>query len=378
MVNNKTQTNIFTDITDEVDVVEYLSECPWLYGEYANKLWRHSLHAVSSYPSKLRPQIAYFFVEMLSETGNVVLDPFCGSGTVCLEACLNGRVGVGTDLSPYAYILTDFKTAPPDRKGLTERISQLEGYLDKPLEEEIPDEVAEFFHEDTLREIVNFKNRLDFNSHIDRCLLAALCGILHGGRPGFLSRRTRDIIPLKPKGPSEYKPLIPRLVKKTERIFSSRIPHNFVIGQAYQADSRDLGFIEDDSVDIVITSPPFFETTEFVRHNWLRLWLIGWDINRQQEKAAEFVGERNINSFYKDLLTVIAECERVVKGNGYIIVHGGKKNGESMTEKLVDFADTRGHSIEAVIDEGVDHSRKHKLRKHSGHSHNFVIIKTKK
>lgn len=374
----KTQTDFFTDLANDASGIDYLSKCPWLYGEYANKLWRHSLHAVSSYPSKLRPQIAYFFIEKLSETGDVVLDPFCGSGTVCLEACLNGRVGVGVDLSPYAYILTDFKTALPGVIDLTERVSQLEGCLGKPLNKGIPYEVTEFFHEDTLREIVNCRNELDFDSHLDRCLLAALCGILHGGRPGFLSRRTRDIIPLKPKGPSEYKPLIPRLINKIERIYGSRIPDSFVTGRAHQADSRNLGFIDDDSVDIVITSPPFFDTTEFVRHNWLRLWLVGWDTNRQQEEAAKFVGERNINSFYEDLLVVINECERVIKDGGYIVVHGGKKNRESMTEKLIDFGESRGHLIEAVIDEGVDHSSKHKLRKHGGYSHDFAIIRINK
>ena len=48
-------------------------------------------------------------------------DPFSGSGTVPLEACLNGRHGIGSDLSPLAVVLTRGKIAFPGEAELDER-----------------------------------------------------------------------------------------------------------------------------------------------------------------------------------------------------------------------------------------------------------------
>src|SRR2546427_7775957 len=94
------------ELADEDSRLDYLSECPWLDKRYDQKYWRHSIHAVSSYPSKLPPQIAHLFIQMLSEPGDNVLDPMSGSGTIPAEACLMGRRSIGIDLSPYAFVLT--------------------------------------------------------------------------------------------------------------------------------------------------------------------------------------------------------------------------------------------------------------------------------
>jgi 16S rRNA G966 N2-methylase RsmD len=46
-------------------------------------------------------------IAALSRPGDRVLDPFCGSGTVLIEAMVQGRVAVGTDLSPLALRISE-------------------------------------------------------------------------------------------------------------------------------------------------------------------------------------------------------------------------------------------------------------------------------
>src|SRR5207302_1075255 len=55
-------------------------------------------------------------ISALSQPGDIVLDPFCGSGTVLLEALLAGRTPVGADSNPFARALALAKTTslPPD------------------------------------------------------------------------------------------------------------------------------------------------------------------------------------------------------------------------------------------------------------------------
>ena len=77
-------------------------------------------HLVHSYPAKLLAHIAHFFVHAsaLSGIGARVLDPFCGSGTVALEASMSGRLALVADANPMARLLTRVKTIPYSTENL--------------------------------------------------------------------------------------------------------------------------------------------------------------------------------------------------------------------------------------------------------------------
>ena len=77
-------------------------------------------HLIHFYPAKLLAHIAHFFVHAgaLSGVGARVLDPFCGSGTVALEASMSGRHALVADANPMARLLTRVKTTPYSPEGL--------------------------------------------------------------------------------------------------------------------------------------------------------------------------------------------------------------------------------------------------------------------
>lgn len=77
-------------------------------------------HHIHPYPGKLLPHIAHFFVRtsMFGNRNGVVLDPFCGSGTVALEASLAGRTPYVADANPLALLVSDVKTTPYDTAAL--------------------------------------------------------------------------------------------------------------------------------------------------------------------------------------------------------------------------------------------------------------------
>ena len=77
-------------------------------------------HQIHPYPAKLLPHIAHFFARASSlHRGNqIVLDPFCGSGTVALEASLAGFTPYVADANPLALLLTKVKTKPYDTSAL--------------------------------------------------------------------------------------------------------------------------------------------------------------------------------------------------------------------------------------------------------------------
>src|SRR5262249_6607691 len=105
-------------------------ELPYRKGGFGKKNWGSPLHSLCSYPSKLKPAIAHVLVTYFTEPGMRILDPFAGCGTVPLEACLCGRVGIGADLSPLAYRLTLAKVALPSFREIRPLLIELREAID--------------------------------------------------------------------------------------------------------------------------------------------------------------------------------------------------------------------------------------------------------
>lgn len=84
-------------------------------------------HLVHPYPAKLLMHIPHFFLanELLSKPGDVVMDPFCGSGTVLLESILAGRNALGCDTNPLARLIAQVKTSRFDTSKLRQSIDRL-------------------------------------------------------------------------------------------------------------------------------------------------------------------------------------------------------------------------------------------------------------
>jgi hypothetical protein len=85
------------------------------------KIGERATHYAHSYPAKLLPHIAHFFLasDQLSSRGDVVLDPFGGTGTVALEAILAGRQAYLAEVNPLAALIAQVKTIALDEKQLS-------------------------------------------------------------------------------------------------------------------------------------------------------------------------------------------------------------------------------------------------------------------
>jgi DNA modification methylase len=218
-----------------------------------------------------------------------VFDPFSGSGVVPFEAALSGRQAWANDLSLYAYVLTRGKLEAPKTQQIA--LENAHAVL-KEVEQQaphtdianIPEWVKEFFHPDTLKEVIVafsiFKKREDYFS------LSCLLGILHHVRPGFLSYPASHLVPYlrKSKYPPEqfpemyqYRDLRSRLMAKIKRAYRRQLlPQDWDKKKCkiFMENSMSLP-IENESVDAIISSPPYFGALDYARDNRLRLWFLG-------------------------------------------------------------------------------------------------------
>src|SRR5439155_2768070 len=79
-------------------------------------------HPFHTYPARLHPATAKVLVEFIGKGAGrtqPILDPFCGSGTVLVEARANGHRTIGTDLNPLAILVARAKTwtVPPRKRS---------------------------------------------------------------------------------------------------------------------------------------------------------------------------------------------------------------------------------------------------------------------
>jgi hypothetical protein len=85
-------------------------------------------HYLFRFPAKFHPPVVRRLLDIYSKPGDVVLDPFCGSGTLLVEAALMKRDAIGVDIDPVASFIATVKSRPIDPKSIS---SDFEGLLEQ-------------------------------------------------------------------------------------------------------------------------------------------------------------------------------------------------------------------------------------------------------
>jgi len=84
----------------------------WSFKELTRIQTSYITHGYHRYPAKFIPQLAGRIIKENSRVGNLVCDPFMGSGTTLVEAILSGRLTYGTDINPVSVLISKSKTTP--------------------------------------------------------------------------------------------------------------------------------------------------------------------------------------------------------------------------------------------------------------------------
>lgn len=253
------------------------------------------VHGFHSYPARLHPATARRFIEHLSKKDGRVLDPFCGSGTVVVESRALGRTALGSDLNPLAVELAWLKSRGVTQKFGSDLVRAAERIGNKA--EERRRARAEPFKrydtEDRERYPIHILLELDSISHGIQALEhnepARALRLVVSSLLTKLSYSEGDTT--RQKAPRRLAPgfaiqlfldktreLAERLVAYNERV-PARTPRAFVT----HADARNLSYVEPDSVDLIITSPPYPGVYDYLDHHLHRLRWLGLRESRLQE-----------------------------------------------------------------------------------------------
>ena len=246
---------------------------------------RAHVHGFHSYPARMHPETARRLVEALSRPGDRVLDPFCGSGTVLVEARLAGRAALGIDANPLAVRLARLKASGSterERARLVAEARTIAALADERRKARAgasrrygPEDMA-LFDAHVLLELDSLRAGLDA---IDNEALRADLELVLSAILTKISRRTSDTSeheqPRRIAGGYPARLFI-RKAEELARLLAEVAPALEAAPPAVveAGDARVLRGIAPASIDLVVTSPPYPGVYDYLAHHEARLrWL---------------------------------------------------------------------------------------------------------
>lgn len=313
-----------------------------------------AIHAIHPYPCKFPAAVARRY--MPSE--GFVVDPFCGSGTTLLEAAVAGRATAGIDCNPIAVLISKCKLI-----NLTSRSAQsLKRLRDTAvraaptaasLETDLPEFAGRdhWFTEEARRELGFLVAQIEelgarsASSIVARTALSAVVNrYSRQDTETRYARVDRDV----PAGS-----VLNGFARKLESIEDAIrgrgvLPSNPRL--VFDADIRSRSPIEDESVDAIITSPPYANTMDYYLYHKQRMNVLGMSFKAAQTRE---IGSRHEFSSQKespdkwsaDLTKSIKEMARMIRHRAFAVIVIGDSQ---VAGELIDARDVVAESAQSA------------------------------
>ncbi len=325
----------------------------WSFSQFQRAETSKLSHSYHRYPAKFIPQLVDKIVSKYTEKGDLVCDPFGGCGTTLVQSKIDGRKSIGFDINPVAKLITDTKTRAINPK----KIEKARDIFNKSYNKLSKRNKVKKVHNERIYYWFDKKivNKLDLiylsilsikDKDSRRFFLCAFSHILKNCSR-WLMKSIKPTIDKEKNFPNPKDVFLKHLdsmMKKNDKFYtllkeSNRldIPSDMKLWNS----TKKLP-IEDRSVDLIVTSPPYVTSYEYADLHQLSLLWFG-DDKKNFKHWSTFVDQyfnfrmQFIGSSYKSLTSTNFDS-RVAED----IVFNLSLNDRSLSESVATyFADMR-------------------------------------
>jgi len=334
----------------------------WSFSDKTVKDTSYITHGYYTYPAKFIPQLAERLIKENSKEGDIVIDPFMGSGTTVVEAIVNNRIGIGTDINEIANLLAKVKTTPIDNNLLATEFFAIENDLKKRLNGQFQDALKEALQKVPQNERIDYwflpeqKEKLSIilariteidNKDVRDFYLVTFAQILKLSSI-WLQRSVKPTRDLRKK---IYNPInlflqqSKKMIKKHyefEKLLSKDIKQNIDKYRIVECGDSRRQPCKSGTASLIVTSPPYVTSYEYADlHQLPSLWLgfmtdlpefrqkfIGSayknreNVDLKSDLANEIVSnlknkkQNEVKNYFADMLETFEETKRVLKRGG--------------------------------------------------------------
>ncbi|MGC8887738.1 MAG: DNA methyltransferase [Verrucomicrobiia bacterium] len=268
----------------------------------------YATHELFPYRGKFHPQLIKGILNILRiQPGDVVLDPMCGSGTLNVEASIIGIDSIGIEKSPFCFLMSKVKYSALTVESTILLSIQKDMYINyKTLisDKKLP---ADFSYYDGLKP----EKAITLLAFMDAM--------------GYARRCSKSIDVLFPS-------VLKRYVGQINAFIQARNILNLKIGKTrFQiGDAKNLS-LENNSIDAIITSPPYSFAIDYAENDRPQLEYLGYNVDELRKEMIGLNGKNKkekLANYFDDMNQVLGEMHRVLKPNKYaVIIIGSSDSG---------------------------------------------------
>ncbi|MBR4531065.1 hypothetical protein IKO70_01490 [bacterium] len=378
----------------------------WAFEDFrSTEQWTHGYHR---YPAKFLPNVVKKIIEEYSPSNcNVIADLFAGCGTTLVEAKAHGIKSIGTDINPVAKLITKVKTTPILPEKLNQAYNDLISCFDKYFKEDFSNiqkhEKLDYWFLPSEKSKIAFLydtiNCMDVEEDIKDFFYVSVSHILKNCSR-WLQSSTKPQVDKKKDIPDPFDEFIhhcKKMINSNKEYFDYLTQKKYlnVPCKICLEDARHTS-IESQSLDMIITSPPYVTSYEYADiHQLTAFWMdyvsnlpefrkqfIGTSYSHnsslevpgsaQAQEIVNSLTEKNkriakdVALYFNDMQKVAFEMARILVPNGHAcIVIGNTKIKDiqiKSAEVFCEFLQNAGLSTENVIKRSIPHKLMPTLR----------------
>ena len=341
---------------DNKRIVSALDRVDWDFPRAGT--WTNALHSLHWFPGNFIPQIPSYLIELLSQEGDIVFDPFAGNCTTGVEALMLNRTAWISDFSPVSHLISRAKLELLTNQAAREDLAsvQLPPFLSNsaPIanNERMDHQLREWFHPDTLDQLsrvwglviqpencrVRAALEMIFSDTLFACA-STLRSLTASGKPrrhhwGWVAD---NVLPKPPIWHDAVKYFEERLYRAKQ--ITSHLPAYHATFDVRREDIRLCSY-DSNAVDLVVTSPPYLGMIDYTMANRLTYLWQGWNLIADRSIEIGARSRRNAvmasTRYLADIEKSVAEVHRVLRRGGVCaIVIGSSRKYPDMASQVI-------------------------------------------